>query len=145
MKMNAIGLPVLGLLLLVSSCAKNPAKKYSGDYYFTTQASSYIMSYYADTTVNFSGTVTALTNDSIKIEYAPETHTHPIGPLPTVYIGGIVYARVDEEGNLSNADYTCTHCSFSGAFDDDGNVDLSFGYHALGGGNSQTIHGTKVK
>ena len=58
-------------LLIESSCKKNIAKEYTGNFYFFTDASSYMGEASNDSVIYFYGSVTADSKNTLKIVYGP--------------------------------------------------------------------------
>jgi hypothetical protein len=135
---------ILLIAVTAISCQKNAAKKFKGEYAFTTIAWTYCGWEAQYDTVDFFGNITEDTKTSLRIEYAiPVDDT---SSNTGIHIDGIIIANVDSEGNLSNPDYATGdyHKYFQGSIDDAGNVNLQFGYHGLGWGSEQKISGKKL-
>jgi hypothetical protein len=146
MKNSSIILILICIFIFGSSCEKNIAKSHAGKYYFTTEASSYILhTGTVDSVIYFNGTITTDTKNTLKIEYAPFIGSDSSNNLPHIYIDGIIYPTIDENGKLTYPDYCCTHCYFSGYFHENGDVEIEFGNHGNGGGYSNKIYGIMVK
>jgi len=145
LKPGAMGGMPLVLLLALSllSCEKNIAKKYGGDYTFTTIAWSYCGSDYQCDTIEYQGTISEESKHSLKINYAPaiDDNTSCSG----LHVEGTIFPNVDTDRNLTipgygGGDY---HAYFYGSFDESGNLEIHFGYHGLGTGKEQIVRGKR--
>jgi|GEM_PF-2759503 hypothetical protein len=134
--------------LIISACEKNFAKKHTGDYYFTTDASSYMGDANNDSTLFFYGIIVCDSKSTLRIEYGPVLMTPSNSTLyAKIYVAGIIYPTVDADGNLTYPDYLAKdlHYFFHGSFEDNGGVSITLGFDGLGAGYSNTIHGIRSK
>ena len=147
MKTTIICFFLLCSLLIFSSCQKNIAKEYTGNFYFTTDASSYVGDASNDSVIYFYGSITADSKKTLKIEYGPILMTPSSNSLiAKIYVEGTIYPTVDANGNFTYPDYLekDLHYIFHGGFDDNGDVNITLGFDGLGGGYSNVIHGKRL-
>jgi hypothetical protein len=120
----------LFIILYFSSCEKNSAKEFTGNFYFKTQLLTY-GTILKDTTMYYNGTIKENSKTSLTVEYLP---------------GQTLQVTVDSHGNLSNPNWqtNAPYRSFQGVFHDNGDVDIYIQEHELGGGYNKKIYGTKM-
>jgi hypothetical protein len=148
MKTIAILFFLFGSLIIITSCEKNLAKKYDGNFYFTTKASSYMGDVNNDSTLNFYGTIKADSKHTLKIEYGPRIMPTSSSTLvANIYVDGIISPDVDDNENFTYPDYVAKdlHYVFHGGFNDNGDVNITLGFDGLGAGYTNTIHGTRLQ
>jgi len=120
------------ILLIFSSCKKDIAKKYTGNYYFKTDLFTFLGSSTHDTILFFNGTIKENSKSTIEIEYLSNY---------------ILQLTIDSEGNLSypNWQSPALYTNFQGVFHDNGDVDIYMQEHYHGNGYNKTIYGTKLQ
>lgn len=106
MKPTVICFFLLCSLLYFSSCKKNIAKEYSGNFYFNTEASSYFGEASNDSIIYFYGSINANSKTTLKIEYGPILMTPSSNTsVAKIYVEGLIYPTVDANGNFTYPDY----------------------------------------
>jgi hypothetical protein len=134
------------LILLNSSCNKKDdfRKKYTGAYLFKTEARSWIMGNSSDTIVYFTGYISDSLTTYLKIVYAPYIHDSFNLTHPAIYIPGTIWPSIDNNGNLSYPEWLDDpHKSFSGSFNENGDLNITMSANYLGGGWANKIHAVK--
>ena len=134
------------IISLFCSCKKdkNINQKYTGTYNFTIKATAWFATVGTkDSIVHFTGTISDSSTTYLKIVYGPYVY-HPTTPQPQINISGTITPSVNENGTLSSPPSFIAQDRFWGKFDNNGNVDFSFGPQGLGGGWSNEVHGTKT-
>jgi hypothetical protein len=126
------------VILSFTTCRKDIAKNYSGKYRFTTKASWWnVIGHSDDSIIIYNGSIIADSKNILKIEFGPSQNTY-------LFNFGTIYPTVDGNGNLSYADWLDDpRKSFSGSFNDDGELNISMTSNYLGGGGDNIIHGSK--
>ena len=133
-------------LSLFCSCKKdkNINEKYAGTYNFTIKATAWFATVgTTDSIVHYTGTITDSSTTYLKIVYGPYVY-HPNTPQPQINITGTIMASVNVYGVLSQPAPLQSLYNFWGKFDNNGNIDFSFGPQGLGGGWTNDVHGTKT-
>jgi hypothetical protein len=146
MKHQGIQYLAFVVLLLFSSCGKNIPKKYTGDFYFTTEASSYMGEAGNDSVLHFYGSVKEDSKNTLRIEYAPRLIPSSNNTLvANIFVEGIITPAIDANGNFTYPDYVSRdlHYFFHGGFADNGDINISIGFDGLGAGYANEIHGTR--
>ena len=131
----------LVFLLMILSCKKNTYNRFTGSYTFTTKA---VEVFYTgeehDTTINYSGSISVHDGHTLKINFGPSSSNW-------IFLNGSIYPNVDDNGNLTYASWSghdYYEKPFSGAFRDNGNVDIRICTGGLGGYLCDSIHGKKL-
>lgn len=131
----------LFVLLLLSmfllSCKKDIVDKYTGNYYFTTAVHWWDVSGTGDSTFYYYGSISADTDNRLKIEFGSNSNT-------LLFYNGTIYPIVDDNGNLSYPDWTKDPLKlFVGSFNDNGDLNITMSTSHLGGGSQNIIQGIK--
>jgi len=99
-----------------------------------------------DSVIYFYGSVTADSKNTLKIVYGPRLMPSSNTLIAQIYVEGTIYPTVDANGNFTYPEYLekDLHYQFQGGFDDNGDVNITLGFVALGGGYRNTIHGKRL-
>lgn len=128
-----IGMAIIltGSLLFLTGCQKQKLKKkYEGQYHFTTINYYWTLTNSRRDTIQYRGIIHVESKTTLKIEFSSNS---------------IIYPTVDQDGILSYNAYLeeDSNNSFSGSFDEAGNVTFTMSYAMKGGGCSTSVKGIK--
>ncbi len=143
MKMQILLIIFLCILFGSNSCKKtDPAAEIAGDYSFTTTASITVLPSHEakDTIIYFSGSIVRGSSNYVIITYAD-----PSLSFPKLYVPGVIYPNINDQGLFSYPDFinTSSHPFFEGDVMADGTIKISFGAGSLGANWGNFITGKR--
>jgi hypothetical protein len=138
-------LVILSLIMITSSsCKKDYATNYTGNYIFTTIGVAWTIDTVAcSDTITYYGRITLDSEHRLKINYA----NYKVDTCDPTYliVYGTITPLVDNEGILSYPEWEKTYYnSFDGTFDNNGGVKFKINGGGKGAGSLNKVEGLKI-